>query len=153
MAVKTCSSCHGMGSYTTTERIPNPAGGMFQEIQVRKTCVFCSGTGQVFTADKFSTSQSSSGRKASPSGPLKSPETILAELFSVIIFGLIVYIGFSQTTAEWYVILPVAFIIGIFSDKLLKGPLKFLMILVKYLIVVMGLGLVAYIISVLVKAG
>lgn len=45
MAHKTCTSCRGTGSGTTTERVPNPAGGMFQEIQVRKRCMHCVGSG------------------------------------------------------------------------------------------------------------
>lgn len=50
MAQKTCSTCGGWG-YSATERIPNPAGGMFQEIQVWKSCLSCGGTGSIWVPD------------------------------------------------------------------------------------------------------
>ncbi len=51
MGQKTCGSCHGTGGYYTTERIHNPAGGMFQTRQVRKSCPMCGGSGSVYAPD------------------------------------------------------------------------------------------------------
>ena len=51
MGSKTCGVCHGTGGHYATERVPNPAGGMFQMIQVRRTCAMCGGSGSVYAPD------------------------------------------------------------------------------------------------------
>ncbi len=69
MAQKTCPSCAGFGDYPSTERIPSPGGGMFQEISVRKSCEYCGGSGTVWEQDPLPSYASEGDASSTASHP------------------------------------------------------------------------------------
>lgn len=126
MARKTCSVCAGLRGYNSTERVPNPAGGMFMEIQVRKPCMGCGGTGSIWVPDpvpqipRTSTSsrrgtavssgsaqpgkrQTSPPRTRAPSTP-EETDAAFANLASLVLSGFMIRVMFYQSVeAELWV--------------------------------------------------
>lgn len=61
MATKTCGACGGSGGFPSTQRVHNPAGGMFQVIHTRETCSMCGGSGSVYAPDPVGPSSGGTG--------------------------------------------------------------------------------------------
>lgn len=110
MGQKTCPSCYGVGSYSATERIPNPAGGMFQEISVRKTCFTCAGIGTIWGQDLDAgnnnlTSGTSNGGKAARKGGKNLSQWWVNQLWPLKIVNTV---GVRIRNSGWKVKVPFA---------------------------------------------
>lgn len=54
MAYETCNACYGSGYMTGSESVPNPSqdgGSLYVQVEVRKTCFGCGGSGRISTPD------------------------------------------------------------------------------------------------------
>lgn len=138
MAQVICLGCFGAGSYTSTERVPNPAGGMYREITVRKSCFFCGGIGSISRPESYSPPPSShaSQRQAPKHAPPIQFEEGVATLAAFGAWATIWYYGSSLTNLEWYWPGIVGALIGLLIRKLLAGPFRCILTWLKYVLMI-----------------
>ena len=122
MARERCAGCSGSGS----------------GINGRGPCPFCGGTGSIWVPDKPKDYGPVGGHGGGSSGGLFSSassfEELLASLLTIGAFGYTVYYGFSEDW-KWYWPLIIGFLSGILTYYLFTGPLRFILTLAKWLIV------------------
>ena len=87
--------------------------------------------------------------RVSVSGPIaaripKSAEETIATFIYFSVFGGIWYYGITELTLEWYWAVGLGFVAGIAAHKVLMGPLYFVLILAKWLIIVGMVGGLIY---------
>ena len=157
MAYKTCFSCGGMGSLVESQRVPSMSGGMFETVQVRRSCSACGGTGSTFVPDPVTTDRTSNEKSGnitidpSSDAPKKDfNETVAGWIFLGIWF-VIGYAGITTTNLEWYWPVGIGFLVAFGTYRqLLKGErtlLKLLSKLVIFLLVGGAVLFVLYLIS------
>ena len=120
MARERCSGCMGTGR-------GSGMGG---------ACVFCNGMGTIWVPDKvnYGSSGSSGGRNAPSSYSSESFEDAVAGLLGIITFGVVVYYGLTQSDLEWYWPVLGGLVLGFLVVWLFKGPLRFVLTFVKFLL-------------------
>lgn len=102
MALNTCSACNGRGGYHATERVPNPAGGMFMEMQVWKNCLMCGGSGSVWVPDSAPGAITLYKGKKSKRPPRRTPATpeesdrSFAVLLTLVFAGFMIHAMFGR---------------------------------------------------------
>ena len=130
MASEKCAGCFGTGKYNGS------------------TCSFCSGTGNIWVPDKTNYSTNVGyGKNSSSNGPSwldNAFEDNLAQLTFLGVFGFIIYKGFESTETNWYITITIGLIAGFIAYKLLKGPLRPLGTLLKYVFYIGLIGLAIY---------
>lgn len=130
MARERCAGCSGSG----------------RGINGRGPCTFCGGTGSIWVPDKPKNYGPVGGYGGGSSRGLfssaSSVEELLASLLTIGAFGYTIYYGYSEGW-EWYWPIIVGFIAGILTYYLFMGPLRFILILAKWLII---LGMIALLI-------
>ena len=134
MASERCAGCFGTGKGVN--------GG---------SCTFCAGTGSIWVPDKGNYSRPvSRGRnrgQSASSGPSwldKAFEDNLAEIAALVVWGIIVYKGLTESDVQWYIPVIVGFVAGFIAYKLLSGPLRPLGTLIKYLFYIGLLAMAIY---------
>lgn len=130
MASERCAGCFGTGKID----------GM--------SCTFCAGTGSIWVPDKTNYSSNTGYRKSSytkgSSWLDNAFEDNLAELTFLGVFGFIIYKGWESSETNWYITIAIGLIAGFVSYKLLKGPLRPLGTLLKYVFYIGLIGLAIY---------
>ena len=129
MAQKTCNGCGGMGSLVEYQRVPSTSGGMFDQIEVRRPCGICGGTGSIWEADPFipkgedgtNDGHFTSGRPASPKA---SFEETVAGWMVLALWGVIGYLGITTTNLEWYWPVGVGLAVSVGVYKLLLSQFR-----------------------------
>ena len=71
-------------------------------------------------------------------------EDNLAELTFLGVFGYIIYKGLESSETNWYITIAIGLIAGFVAYKLLKGPLRPLGTLLKYVFYIGLIGLAIY---------
>ena len=131
MASERCAGCFGTGKGVN--------GGY---------CIFCSGTGSIWVPDKTKYSSNIGYGKKSRSKQSSwldnAFEDNLAELTAILVFGIIMYKGFKMTETNWYVTTAIGIFAGYIAHQLLKGPLRPLGTLLKYIFYLALLALFIY---------
>ncbi|MCP4573875.1 MAG: hypothetical protein GY838_16070 [bacterium] len=160
MPQDTCTSCFGTGSYQTTERVNNPAGGMYQEVPVSKPCMACSGAGTIWKADQPKPRRAQraqekerahqrvdSGEASAITEPTdytvySAGEGESGTKFEEFVAGLIfIVVGLStgyycstETTMNWPWAVGLGFGAGFVSFKLFTGPLRWILTTIKWIL-------------------
>lgn len=133
MARETCVACKGTGR-------GSGVGG---------DCIVCNGMGKIWVPGP---SGGSGGGVGSPTTySSESFEEWLASLLGLASWGFIVYYGLTRSELEWYWPIIGGAIAGFFIGWLFKGPLRFILTIVKYLLVIGTIGWTIYLIYFLIK--
>ena len=137
MASERCAGCFGTGKGVNGN-----------------SCTFCAGTGSIWVPDKTKYSAPAGhGRSQYQRGPSwldNAFEDNLAELAFVAVLGFILYKGFETPDTNWYITGGIGIVCGFVAYRLLKGPLRPLATLLKYLfylglLVLFGYGIYIFI--------
>ena len=142
MANQTCYRCGGMGGFMETQRMPNPGGGMFQEVQMHRSCSACGGVGSVWVPDPpDQVGGRISGKRASTSSvPEKDLDETVAGLIFLALWGFIGYFGIAKTGVEWYWPVGVGFAVALTVHKLLIGRYRKLLKIITRVVIVLLIG-------------
>lgn len=141
MGANTCPSCAGTGGYMETEKVPSAQGGMFDYVQVRKTCATCAGSGTVFVSGNPGTPGGGDvGARGAGSGQAPGQavpfEDIAANILALVAGGWVIWFLLSAQDANLQEWVPwvAGFIIGGVVNVALKGPLRVLLTFTKNLL-------------------
>ncbi len=137
MARERCSGCMGTGR-------GSGLGG---------ACVFCNGMGTIWVPDKVDSNSSGNAghRSGSPAYNSESFEDIVAGLMGLVTWGIIVYYGLTKSELEWYWPVFGGLLIGFLVGWLFKGPLRFILTFVKFLLAAAAIAGVLYLIYYIIK--
>lgn len=135
MARETCVACKGTGR-------GSGVGG---------DCVVCNGMGTIWIPDKTKPGSGGGGRGPTASGS-ESFEDWAASMLGLASWGIVTYYGVTGSDLEWYWPLIGGALTGLFVAWLFKGPLRFLLTLAKYILLIGGLAWGIYLIYLVVKA-
>ena len=132
MARERCAGCSGSG----------------KGIDWKGTCVFCGGSGTIWVPDKIKPGpvggyRGGSGRGGGQINSASSMEELLASLLTIAAFGYLLYYGYTQKWAGYWV-LGLALAGGYFTHWLFNGPLRFLLTITKWLISLALIGLLIW---------
>ena len=113
-----------------------------------RTCMYCGGMGHIWVQDKTNYGSNrpygGGGSQRGPSWADNAFEDNLAVLSFLAVFGYVIYRGFISPDTNWYVTIAIAIVAGYVAYKILKGPLRPLGTLFKYVIYLILFGLFIY---------
>ncbi|MCX2719718.1 hypothetical protein [Lentiprolixibacter aurantiacus] len=134
MARETCVACRGTGR-------GSGVGG---------DCVVCNGMGTIWVPGN--PKPGPIGGPGPGTSGSESFEDWAASMLGLASWGIVTYYGVTGTDLEWYWPLIGGVLAGLFVVWLFKGPLRFLLILAKYILFIGGLAWGIYLIYLVVKA-